>query len=160
MDSPHIARPDRRLISVLAMQLSAHSVLERLADGIGLDADLALFVDKLGTKAMEKSAGSIDRIRCRTEPDTERRPIDSLPAAVAVRTNGAARVVADEGFAWQLRVWDRMANIYRREIDTRFGPVIEQVLKRADLRPGVTSFTDASRSNRDDVDLQSERLQA
>lgn len=43
-----------------------------------------------------------------------------------------------EGFAWQLRVWDRMADVYRREIDTRFGPVIEQVLKLADLRPGET----------------------
>src|SRR5215813_1917143 len=43
-----------------------------------------------------------------------------------------------EGFAWQLRVWDRMADVYRREIDTRFGAVIEQVLKRADLRPGET----------------------
>lgn len=43
-----------------------------------------------------------------------------------------------EGFAWQLRVWDRMADVYQREIDTRFGPVIEQVLKRADLRPGET----------------------
>jgi SAM-dependent methyltransferase len=43
-----------------------------------------------------------------------------------------------EGFAWQLRVWDRMADVYRREIDTRFGPVIEQVLKLAELRPGET----------------------
>lgn len=43
-----------------------------------------------------------------------------------------------EGFAWQLRVWDRMADVYRREIDTRFGPVIEQILKLADLRPGET----------------------
>jgi ubiquinone/menaquinone biosynthesis C-methylase UbiE len=43
-----------------------------------------------------------------------------------------------KGFAWQLRVWDRMADVYRREIDTRFGPVVEAVLKLADLRPGET----------------------
>jgi len=43
-----------------------------------------------------------------------------------------------EGFAWQLRVWDRMADVYRREIDTRFGPVIDQVLKLANLQPGET----------------------
>jgi ubiquinone/menaquinone biosynthesis C-methylase UbiE len=41
-----------------------------------------------------------------------------------------------EGFAWQLGVWDRMADVYRREIDTRFGPVIDQVLKLANLRFG------------------------
>jgi SAM-dependent methyltransferase len=43
-----------------------------------------------------------------------------------------------EGFAWQLGVWERMADVYRREIDTRFGPVIEAVLKRAELVPGET----------------------
>jgi SAM-dependent methyltransferase len=43
-----------------------------------------------------------------------------------------------EGFAWQLRVWDRMADVYQREIDTRFAPVIEHVLRLADLRPGET----------------------
>ena len=41
-----------------------------------------------------------------------------------------------EGFAWQVGVWERMADVYRREIDTRFGPVIEAVLKRAELVPG------------------------
>ena len=43
-----------------------------------------------------------------------------------------------EGFAWQLRVWDRMADVYQREIDTRFGPVIDQLLKLANLQPGET----------------------
>jgi len=43
-----------------------------------------------------------------------------------------------EGFAWQVGVWERMADVYRREIDTRFGPVIEAVLKRAELVPGET----------------------
>jgi len=43
-----------------------------------------------------------------------------------------------EGYAWQLRVWDRMADVYEKEIDARFGPVIEHVLRLADLRPGET----------------------
>jgi len=29
----------------------------------------------------------------------------------------------DEGFAWQVGVWDSMADTYRQEIDRRFGPV-------------------------------------
>ena len=45
---------------------------------------------------------------------------------------------ADEGFAWQVGVWDQMAGIYQQEIDTRFGPVIEHLLSRANLRPGET----------------------
>ena len=34
-----------------------------------------------------------------------------------------------------------MADVYQREIDTRFGPVIEQVLKLANLQPGETVVT-------------------
>jgi SAM-dependent methyltransferase len=45
---------------------------------------------------------------------------------------------ANEGFAWQMGIWDRMACIYEQEIDTRFGPVIEHVLNRANLRSGET----------------------
>ena len=41
-----------------------------------------------------------------------------------------------EGLAWQTRVWDRMSNIYLREIDRRFVPVVENVLARARLQPG------------------------
>jgi hypothetical protein len=37
MDSPHIARPDRRLISVLAMQLSARSFYSTPSIGRGLN---------------------------------------------------------------------------------------------------------------------------
>ena len=40
----------------------------------------------------------------------------------------------DEGFAWQVGVWDQMAGIYQQEIDTRFGPVIEHLLSRANLK--------------------------
>jgi ubiquinone/menaquinone biosynthesis C-methylase UbiE len=42
----------------------------------------------------------------------------------------------DAGLAWQVDVWDRMAEVYQREIDTRFGPVIEHLMARADPRPG------------------------
>ena len=41
-----------------------------------------------------------------------------------------------EGQAWQLNVWDRMAEVYQAEIDSRFRPVIEQVLERAELEAG------------------------
>jgi SAM-dependent methyltransferase len=41
-----------------------------------------------------------------------------------------------EGIAWQVGVWDRMAETYLREIDARFAPVVEQVMVRAGLRPG------------------------
>jgi len=45
---------------------------------------------------------------------------------------------SDEGLAWQIRVWDRMAEVYRQEIDRRFVPVIEEVLNRAMLQPEET----------------------
>jgi len=44
----------------------------------------------------------------------------------------------DAGLAWQVGVWDRMAEVYQREIDSRFGPVIEHLMARADPRPGET----------------------
>jgi len=54
--------------------------------------------------------------------------------------NGEAKMAdrADEGFTWQVGVWDRMADTYQREIDARFGPVIEHLLSRANLRSGET----------------------
>jgi hypothetical protein len=42
----------------------------------------------------------------------------------------------DEGLAWQISVWDRMVPVYVREIDKCFGPIVERVVKRADLKPG------------------------
>jgi len=42
----------------------------------------------------------------------------------------------ERGLAWQAGVWDRMADPYIREIDTRFEPVIEQMLRRAQLQNG------------------------
>ncbi len=41
-----------------------------------------------------------------------------------------------EGLAWQIGVWDKMAQIYQKEIDARFGPIIDHVLERAGLQPG------------------------
>ncbi len=40
------------------------------------------------------------------------------------------------GLAWQIGVWDRISNIYLREIDSRFAPVVEQVIARAGLKSG------------------------
>jgi SAM-dependent methyltransferase len=42
----------------------------------------------------------------------------------------------EEGLAWQVGVWDRMSQVYRREIDQRLEPVVDQVLARAALQPG------------------------
>jgi len=41
-----------------------------------------------------------------------------------------------EALAWQISVWDRMVPVYTREIDKRFKPIVEGVVKRADLTPG------------------------
>lgn len=42
----------------------------------------------------------------------------------------------EEGLAWQAGVWDRMSQVYEREIDRRLVPVVDQVLARAGLQPG------------------------
>jgi len=41
-----------------------------------------------------------------------------------------------EGFAWQKGVWDRMSLVYLREVDKRFIPVVEHVIRRAEIEPG------------------------
>jgi enediyne biosynthesis protein CalE5 len=38
-----------------------------------------------------------------------------------------------EGLAWQTGVWNRISDVYLREIDQRFTPVVEAVVARADL---------------------------
>ena len=43
---------------------------------------------------------------------------------------------AREGLAWQIGVWDRISDIYLREIDQRFAPVVENGIARAGLKPG------------------------
>jgi SAM-dependent methyltransferase len=40
------------------------------------------------------------------------------------------------GLAWQLGIWDQMPQVYAREVDKRFTPVVEQVIARATLCPG------------------------
>ena len=40
------------------------------------------------------------------------------------------------GLAWQIGVWDRMSDVYLREIDRRFAPVVEEVIARAQLAAG------------------------
>jgi SAM-dependent methyltransferase len=40
------------------------------------------------------------------------------------------------GLTWQIGVWDDMADVYVREIDQRFGPIIDRLLTRAELQPG------------------------
>ena len=39
-----------------------------------------------------------------------------------------------DGLAWQTGVWNRISDIYLREIDKRFAPIVEAVIARADLR--------------------------
>jgi SAM-dependent methyltransferase len=42
----------------------------------------------------------------------------------------------DRGMTWQIGVWDDMAEVYVREIDRRFAPIVDRLLTRAELRPG------------------------
>lgn len=42
----------------------------------------------------------------------------------------------DEGLAWQIDVWDQMSDLYLREIDRRFVPVVDGVIARAEIQPG------------------------
>ncbi|MDZ4279101.1 MAG: class I SAM-dependent methyltransferase [Dehalococcoidia bacterium] len=44
--------------------------------------------------------------------------------------------VEREARAWQVGVWDRISGVYQSEIDRRFTPVTENVVKRAALSPG------------------------
>ena len=40
------------------------------------------------------------------------------------------------GLAWQTGVWNRIADVYLREIDRRFEPVVDHVIARAQLAAG------------------------
>ena len=42
----------------------------------------------------------------------------------------------EKALAWQVGVWDRISDVYLREIDKRFAPVVDQVIRRAALEPG------------------------
>ena len=41
-----------------------------------------------------------------------------------------------KGLAWQIAMWDRMAQHYEREVDRRFASVVEGVVQRARLQAG------------------------
>ena len=41
-----------------------------------------------------------------------------------------------EGLAWQTGVWNRISDVYLREIDRRFAPVVEAVIARSTLTSG------------------------
>jgi len=40
----------------------------------------------------------------------------------------------DEGLKWQVGVWDRIPLTYLREMDARFAPVIDGVIRHAELK--------------------------
>lgn len=40
------------------------------------------------------------------------------------------------GLVWQTGVWDRMSEVYLREVDARFAPVVAHTVRRAALRRG------------------------
>jgi SAM-dependent methyltransferase len=40
------------------------------------------------------------------------------------------------GLAWQIGVWNRISDVYLREIDRRFAPIVEHVIERAQLAAG------------------------
>jgi SAM-dependent methyltransferase len=44
------------------------------------------------------------------------------------------------GLAWQIGVWNRMSDIYLRQIDERFAPVVQRVLERARLAQGEVAL--------------------
>lgn len=45
------------------------------------------------------------------------------------------RLEEDQGLRWQIGVWDDMADMYVREIDRRFAPIIDHLERRAGLQP-------------------------
>ena len=42
----------------------------------------------------------------------------------------------DNAQSWQAGIWDRISQLYLQEIDRRFAPVVEQVIRRASLEAG------------------------
>jgi SAM-dependent methyltransferase len=55
---------------------------------------------------------------------------------MSTSSSGRGLAADREGLAWQIGVWDRISQIYLREIDKRFEPVVEQLIARAALAPG------------------------
>ena len=69
-------------------------VLERLADVVGLDRDVALGVDELGAEGLEDRAGGVDRVGGRAEPDAERRSRALWQASAALRKVSSVQLSA------------------------------------------------------------------
>jgi ubiquinone/menaquinone biosynthesis C-methylase UbiE len=42
----------------------------------------------------------------------------------------------NEGLAWQTGVWDKMSDVYQDDVDHRFVPVVDGVIRRAQIAPG------------------------
>lgn len=42
----------------------------------------------------------------------------------------------EAGLAWQVGVWDGISHLYWEEVDRRFEPVVDGVVRRAELKPG------------------------
>lgn len=45
-------------------------------------------------------------------------------------------VAERQGFQWQVGVWNRISQLYLRELDPRFAAVVENVVRRGDLKAG------------------------
>jgi ubiquinone/menaquinone biosynthesis C-methylase UbiE len=43
-----------------------------------------------------------------------------------------------DALAWQRGIWDQYPEIYSREVDRRFAPVVDGVIARGALRPGLS----------------------
>jgi len=41
-----------------------------------------------------------------------------------------------QGLQWQVGVWNRISQLYLREVDARFAPVVENIMRRGDLKAG------------------------
>ena len=52
--------------------------------------------------------------------------------------SGVMAMQQEKALAWQVGVWDRISQMYLREVDRRFVPVVEHVIRRANLRTGNT----------------------
>lgn len=44
----------------------------------------------------------------------------------------------EDGLKWQIGVWDRMSEIYAKEIDSRFLPIVHEALRQAELEPAMS----------------------
>src|SRR5262249_42359985 len=56
----------------------------------------------------------------------------SSPQKEAIMDTDAER----RGLEWQVGVWDRISQLYVREVDPRFATVVENVVRRGELKPG------------------------